>query len=309
MSAMADPPNHLSQQSLAPSPTSSNRRAKWVTFARWTGILALFYLLGPVVFFGRDTQQKAGGRVWQAGERWGHVSCSAYLSLLWYVPVVVFHSALAGFWLAIFEGLAALLHLSFLSVLGGVAFWLPVPSSMLLRWVLALPLTSWIALLLEEIRPQITWVAKRVVSPDEHLHLAAEQEALEKKRQAALARSTSRAQLTASRRPASTDKRPRPSTAGAAKPATPQASPTGSLWDQIDWSQVPDDHPLKQAAFEEAERQAAVRRNAERTRSVLSQMEKQEARTPPGQGATNEPASPQAPAYNWDEGEGTVTES
>ena len=72
---------------------------------------------------------------------------------------------------------------------------------------------------------------------------------------------------------------------------------------------MPDDHPLKQAAFEEAERQAAARRNAERTRSVLSQVEKQEARTPPGQGATNEPATPSAPAYNWDEGEGTVTES
>ena len=297
---MADPPNRLSQPS--PAPASSNRRARWVTFARRTGILVLFYLLGPVVFLGRDTQRKAGGRVWQAGERWVHVSCSAYLSLLWYVPVVVFHSALAGFWIAIFEGLAALLHLSFLSVLGGVAFWLPVPSSMLLRWVLALPLTSWIALLLEEIRPQTTWTAKRVVSPDEQLHLAAEQEALEKKRQAALSRSTSRAQLTAS-------KRPRPSTVGTTTPAAPRAKPTGSLWDQIDWSQVPDDHPLKQAAFEEAERQKASRKSDERTRSVLSQMASQEARTPPGQGATNDPTTPSAPAYNWDEGEGTVTES
>ena len=306
---MADPPNHLSQQPPALSPASSNRRARWVTFAKRAGFLLLFYLLGPVILLGPDTQRKAGGRVWQAGERWGHVSCSAYLSLLWYVPVLVFHSALAGFWVSIFGGLAALLHLPFLSILGGTDFWLPVPSSMLLRWVLALPLTAWIALLLEEIRPQTTWQARRVVSPDEQLHLAAEQEALEKKRQAALSRRTSRAQLVASKRPVSTSNRPRPSTGGATKPTTPQAKPAASLWDQIDWSQVPDDHPLKQAAFEEAERQKASRGNAERTRSVLSQVASQEAQTPPGQGATNEPATPSAPAYNWDEGEGTVTES
>jgi hypothetical protein len=304
---MADSLNRLSQQS--PAPASSNRRARWVTFARWTGILALFYLLGPVVFLGRDTQRQAGGRVWQAGERWAHVSCSAYLALLWYVPVVVFHSALAGFWVSIFGGLAALLHLPHLRVLGGTTFWLPVPSSMLLRWVLALPLTSWIALLLEEIRPQTIWEAKRVVSPDEQLHLAAEQEALEKKRQAALSRRTSRAQLTASKKPVSMRNQSRPSTGEPTKPTTPAAKPTASLWDQVDWSQVPDDHPLKRAALEEAERQAAERRNAERTRSVLSQMASQEATTTPRPGATNESAPPKAPAYNWDEGEGTVTES
>ena len=307
---MADPPNFLPQQPLLTSSASSTpqRGKRWITLASWTGLLALFYLLGPVVFLGRDAQRQAGGRVWQAGERWAHVSCSAYLSLLWYVPVVVFHSALAGFWVSIFGDLAMLLHFPLLRWLGDTAIFLPVPSSMLLRWVLALPLTSWIALLLEEIRPQTTWVAKRVVSPDEQLHLAAEQAAEEKKRQAALAR-RSRAQLTASKKAASTSNRPRPSTAGATKPATPAAKPTTSLWDQVDWSQVPDDHPLKQAALEEAERQAAARRNAERTRSVLSQMASQEATTTQGQGATNERAEPKAPAYNWDEGEGTVTES
>jgi hypothetical protein len=303
---MADPPNHLSQQPLMPSPASSNpRRARWVTFAKWAGILALFYLLGPMIFLGRDTQREAGGRVWQAGERWAHVSGSAILSLLWYVPVLVFHSALAGFWVSIFGDLASWLHLAFLLGLGGTSFWLPIPSSMLLRWVLALPLTSWIALLLEEIRPQTTWEAKRVVSPDEQVQLAAE----EQKRQAALLRRTSRAQLTASKKPVSTRGQSRPSTGSATTSTTPAAKQTASLWDQIDWSQIPDGHPLKQAAFEEAERQAAERRNAERTRSVLSQMASQEATTTPRRGATSESATPSAPAYNWDEGEGTVTES
>jgi len=78
----------------------------------------------------------------------------------------------------------------------------------------------------------------------------------------------------------------------------------------VDWSQVPDNHPLKQAAIEEAERQVAERRNAERTRSVLHQMAQQQATTPPGRGATNKSvAPPETPAYNWDEGEGTVTDS
>lgn len=308
MSAMADPPNHLSQQSLAPSPASSNRRAKWVTFARRAGILALFYLLGPVIFFGRETQREAGGRVWHADARWSRVFGSALLSLLCYLPVFVFASSLAGFWTSVFGGLAAFLHLPFIGGLGGTAFWLPVPSSMLLRWVLALPLTSWIALLLEEIQPQTTWEAKRVVSPDEQVQLAEAQEALEKKRQAVNTRRTSQAQLTASKRPVS-PKGHRSST----RAATPATKHTASLWEQIDWSQVPDNHPLKQAALEEAERQAATRRNAERTRSVLSQMAQQEATTTGEPATTNIEASPPAPApapsYNWDEGEGTVTDS
>jgi len=310
---MADPPNFLPQQPLLTSSASSTpqRGKRWITLASWTGLLALFYLLGPVVFLGRDAQRQAGGRVWQAGERWAHVSCSAYLSLLWYVPVVVFHSALAGFWVSIFGDLAMLLHFPLLRWLGDTAIFLPVPSSMLLRWVLALPLTSWIALLLEEIRPQTTWEAKRVVSPDEQLQLAAAQEALEKKRQTALSRRSSRAQLTASKKPVSTKRSSPIHAAQASQPTTRDARHTGSLWDQVDWSQVPDDHPLKQAAFEEAERQAAERRNAERVRSVLSQMiSQQKATTPPRSVATNESvAPPEAPAYNWDEGEGTVTDS
>jgi hypothetical protein len=309
---MADPPNRLTQQPLMPSPASSNHwRARWITLATWTGILALFYLLGPVIFLGRDTQRETGGRVWHAEERWAHVSGSAILSLLWYVPVLVFHTALAGFWIALFGGLAAFLHLPFLRGLGGTIFWLPIPSSMLLRWVLALPLTSWIALLLEHIQPHTTWEAKRVVSPDEQVQLAAAQAAEEKKRQAALSRRSSQAQLTASKKPVST-KRSRPTHAAqTSQPTTRDARHTGSLWDQVDWSQVPDDHPLKQAAFEEAERQAAERHNAERTRSVLSQMaNQQKATTPPRSAATNESvAPPETPAYNWDEGEGTVTDS
>jgi len=308
---MADPPNRLTQQTLLPSPASSNRRARWIALAKWTGILALFYLLGPVIFLGRDTQREAGGRVWQAEERWAHVSGSAILSLLWYVPVLVFHTALAGFWVSIFGGLALFLHLPFIRGLGGTLFWLPIPSSMLLRWVLALPLTSWIALLLENIQPHTTWEAKRVVSPDEQLQLAAAQAAEEKKHQAALSRRSSRAQLTASKKPVSTKRSSPTHAAQASHSTTLPARHTGSLWDQVDWSQVPDEHPLKQAAFEEAERQAAERRNAERVRSVLSQMaSQQKATTPPRSAATNESVSPpEAPAYNWDEGEGTVTDS
>lgn len=303
---MVDPPNHPSQATPLSSPTSSHRRARWITFAKWAGILALFYLLGPVIFLGRSTQLEAGGRVWQAEERWAHISGSTIFSLIWYVPILIFHSALAGFWISLFAGLALLLHLPFIRELGGTAFWLPLPSSMLLRWVLALPLTSWIALLLERIQPHTTWEAKRVVSPDEQMQLAASQAAEEQR----LARRSSRAQLTASKKPVPT-KRSSPSrTAQASQPTRLPASHTGSLWDQVDWSQVPDDHPLKQAAIEEAERQAAERRNAERTRSVLHQVAQQQATTPPSRGTTNTSVTPpETPAYNWDEGEGTVTDS
>ncbi len=265
---MTDPPNRLSQQTLLPSPASSNRRASWwVTLAKWAGILTLFYLLGPVIFLARDTQLEAGGRAWHAEERWARVFGSAVLSLLLYVPVLMFHSALAGFWTSIFGGLALFLHLPFIRGLSGTTFWLPTPSSMLLRWVLALPLTSWITILLEAIRPHTTWEARRIVSPDEQLELAAAQAAEEKKRQTAQSRRSSQAQVTASKKLVSTTVRSRSSTRRSS--TTKQ---TQSLWDQADWSRVPDDHPLKQAALEEAERQAAERRNAERTNWVLSQM-------------------------------------
>jgi len=309
---MADPPNRLSQATPLPSPTSSHGRARWITFAKWAGILTLFYLLGPVIFIARGTQLEAGGRAWHAEERWSRIFGSAVLSLLCYIPLLVFSSALAGFWASVFGGLALFLHLPFIRGLGGTSFWLPIPSSMLLRWVLALPLTSWIAFLLEAIQPHTTWEAKRVVSPDEQVQLAAAQAAEEKKRQAALARRTSRAQLTASKKTAPTGGRSRASTGEATGPATPAAKHTASLWDQIDWSQVPDTHPLKKAALEEAERQAAERRNAERTRSVLGQMaQQQEAATSPPKGTTNVSPAPSAPApsYNWDEGEGTVTDN
>lgn len=311
MSAMADPPNRLSQQQpLLSSPTSSQGRARWIAFAKRAGILTLFYLLGPVIFIGRLTQLEAGGRAWQADERWSRVFGSALLSLLCYLPLLVFASPLAGFWASIFGGLADWLHLPFIRGLGGTAIFLPVPSSMLLRWVLALPLTSWIALLLELLQPHTTWEAKRVLSPDEQAQLTTERAAEEKKRQAAFARS-SRAQLTASKRPGATRGQSRPSTSSAPQSPTPAAKRTTSLWDQIDWSQVPDDHPLKKAALEEAERQAAARRNAERTQWVLGQMASQETATPPAQGTTDASPSPSAPApsYNWDEGEGTVRDS
>jgi hypothetical protein len=308
---MADPPNRLSQQQpLLPSPASSQGRAWRITFAKWAGILTFFYLLGPVIFIARSTQLEAGERAWRAEERWSRIYGSALLSLLCYLPVLVFASPLAGFWASIFGGLAGWLHLPFIWGLGGTAFWLPVPSSMLLRWVLALPLTSWIALLLEALWPHTTWESKRVLSPDEQAQLATEQAAEEKKRQATLAR-RSRAQLTASKRPGPTRGQSRPSTGSATKSTTPAAKHTASLWDQIDWSQVPDDHPLKKAALEEAERQAAARRNAERTQWVLGQMASQETLTPPAKGTMDAEPSPStpAPSYNWDEGEGTVRDS
>ncbi len=308
---MANPPNRLSQATPLPSPAASHGRARWVTFAKWAGILTLVYLFGPIIFIARGTQLEAGERPWHAEERWSRVFGSAILSLFCYIPVLVFASALAGFWASVFGGFADWLHLPFIRGMGGTAFWLPIPSSMLLRWLLALPLTSWIALLLEAIQPHTTWEAKRVLSPDEQVQLAAAQAAEEKKRQAALARQTSRAQLTASKRPVSTGGRSRPSTGEATKPTTPAAKHTASLWDQIDWSQVPDDHPLKKAALEEAERQAAERKSVERTRSVLGQIARQEAAASRTPGSTNISPVPEAPApsYNWDEGEGTVTDS
>src|SRR5260221_12516720 len=106
---MANPPNRLSQATPLPSPAASHGRARWVTFAKWAGILTLVYLFGPIIFIAPSTQLEASERPWHAEERWSRSFGSAILSLLCYIPVLVFSRALAGFCASSFGGLASLL--------------------------------------------------------------------------------------------------------------------------------------------------------------------------------------------------------
>jgi len=75
-------------------------------------------------------------------------------------------------------------------------------------------------------------------------------------------------------------------------PQPPVIPAADSLWGTIDWSKVPDTHPVKVAAMQEAERN---RRLAEQTAK--------QSQTPPL------PAPAQADdKYDWNQGEGPVKE-
>jgi len=171
---MTTPPTDLPQQ--APVQTPAVARSRHVVIGcrivRWMGTLLLLYLGGPVFWLARGIQEEASAQVWQAERRWTHVHGSAFLSLLWYAPLLLFHALLAAFWASIFAFLARLLHVPFLALLGDATLFPPTPLNLLLRWVLALPLASLCATVLELLHPRTIWESRRVLTPEEQQQLA-----------------------------------------------------------------------------------------------------------------------------------------
>ncbi len=256
-------------------------------------MLLLTYLIGPVTFITRKIRRDAADHMLHAGKRWSTVWGSALVSLLWYVPVVYLHAPLAEFWSFLFATYAHWLHLPILALLGGTSIWQPTPMSMLLRWLLALPLAPLLACVLESIQPKTTWEVRRVVTPDEQLELAAASAAQEKKKTRS-AQKRSATKLPTVRGPHSSSRQ----TTKPSAPQLPVIPPADSLWGTIDWSKVLDTHPVKVAAMQEAER----------NRWVAGQMAKQSQTPPLPVALTQPPDSVQADdkGYDWNQGEGTA---
>ena len=162
----------LLPQTETPAVARSRRAVIGRLIARWIETLLLLYLGGPVVWLARSLQEEASAQVWQAERRWGRVHGSAFLSLLWYAPLLLFHAPLAAFWAAIFACVAHLLHLPFIVLLGDTTLFPPTPRNLLLRWVLALPLASLCATVLELLHPRTVWESRRVLTPGEREELA-----------------------------------------------------------------------------------------------------------------------------------------
>jgi hypothetical protein len=305
----------LHQPELPVTPASIGQSSTmWLsTLAKWVSLISSLYLIGPVTFVVRSIQLEASAQVWQADKRWANTVGSALLSLLWYVPVFVFHTALARLWTYLFATSAEFLRLPFVALLGGTTLWPPTPMNLLLRWLLALPCASLLACALEMFHPETRWEPRRVVSVEEALELAAVQAVSEKKRNASRTRRTSPAPVrgVAPRTPAGAQWSLSPGQQSA-KPI-PQGERRPSLWDQVDLSKVSDDDPVKRAALQEAERQAAEQRYAGRKPWAASQMSAQEqepATKPSVPALPNEQQPSPAPTpsvdYDWDEGEGVV---
>ncbi len=310
----ANAPNPLQQPTLPTEPEPSQR---WyqpiIPSAKWASILFLFYLIGPVIVYAKGTQAYAAGPMWEAEKRWARINGSAFLSLLWYVPLAIFHTPLASFWSSTFITFAEWFHLPFLAWFGGTSLITPLPSSTLLRWLLSFPLAGLLTIFMEMVQPQTTWETKRVLTSDEQREVAAAVAAQEKKKIRAAQKLSTTSTSTAA--PPAKKRKPRtPATSKDEKaPRIPKAD---SLWGSIDWKTVPETHPLKQAARQEAQDLEAKRREKERSRWLAQQQASfpspmvDSTLASPTKPASPPSASPATPRgkdeYNWDEGEGSI---
>ncbi len=180
----ANAPHPQQPQQTLPEPPEWIKRM--IPIEKAIGILLLLYLIGPpVILYAKGTQEHAAGLAWQAEKRWAQVNGSAFLSLLLYVPIALFHGPLASCWTTLFVTFAQWFHLPWLAWFGDTSILPPLPSSILLRWVLAFPLAGLLALLIEMARPRTTWETKRIVTPEEQQEVAAMQATEEKKQLAA----------------------------------------------------------------------------------------------------------------------------
>ena len=302
----ANSPNPLQQQTLPLEPEPSEPWYKAILpFAKLVEWLILIYLIGPItILYAIGTQAYAAGPMWQAEKRWANVNGSVLLWLLLYIPIAIFHAPLAAFWTSIFITFAQWFHLPVLAWLGGTSILPPLPSGMLLRWVLSFPLSGLLAIIMEAMDPQTTWETKRVLTSDEQVAMAAAITAKEKKKIAAIQKSRTTATSTT---PAPKKKKPRTPAKpkDAQQPIIPKAD---SLGGSVDWKNVPDSHPIKQAALQEARDLEAEQREDARNQWLAQQ----HASFKPSLIVDSTLASPAQPAtpvedeYNWDEGEGSI---
>jgi hypothetical protein len=145
---------------------------KWFKIAQWIGMFMLLYLFGPVIFFARALQREASAQIWQASYRWAIVRRTSFLSLLWYIPLIMYHAPLTALWSALFMAVSHVLHFPALTKFAAITPFPPTTMNMLLRWFLAMPLASLLACVIELIQPLTIKSFRRVLSPEEQAQLA-----------------------------------------------------------------------------------------------------------------------------------------
>jgi hypothetical protein len=96
----------------------------------------LIWLVGPVFFPALLIRRWAASPVWDAHERWIYVKDAAFLSLLCYLPGILFRHQLTTIW-------------SHLPALGESSIFPPTFDNLLFRWVIALPLVYLLAWLVD----------------------------------------------------------------------------------------------------------------------------------------------------------------
>jgi hypothetical protein len=255
----------------------------WSTIALGLPWFLLLWLVGPVIFPSLLIRKWAASSIWDAKERWTSVKGSAFLSLLCYLPTIVFHQQLTSLW-------------SHVPALGEASIIPPTFDNILFRWAIALPLVSMLACVVEVISPKTIWHPRRVLLLAEQALVASTQPKYSKQtsrtatqqhtaRNGSVDIATTKAseQTTRASTLSSQGVRIAEKTPGI---STRKSKPRKKRDSRTLWEQLPDQHPWKQEAKREAMQQ----------RGTLQV-------TPPQ--VTLKPSSQQAD-YNWDEGEGTL---
>src|SRR5882672_5713170 len=94
----ANTPHPQQQQPLPTLPEPPEWIKRMIPVEKVIGTVLLCYLIGPpVILYALVTQEYAAGPMWQAEKRWAQINGSAFLSLLWYVPIWLFHAPLASY--------------------------------------------------------------------------------------------------------------------------------------------------------------------------------------------------------------------
>jgi hypothetical protein len=255
----------------------------WSTVALGLPWFLLLWLVGPVIFPCLLIRKWAASPIWDAKERWTSVKGSAFLSLLCYLPAILFHQQLASLW-------------SHVPALGEASIIPPTFDNILFRWAMALPLVSMRAWIVEVISPKTVWHPQRVLLIAEQTLVASTQpkDSKQTRRKAMQQHIASNGSVDVATKKASvqTSRADTLSSQGvrvAVKTpgsSTRKSKPRKKRDPRTLWEQLPDQHPWKQ----EAKREATHHGGAQQV-------------TPPQ--VTLKPSSQQAD-YNWDEGEGTL---
>jgi hypothetical protein len=250
-----------------------------IKIAQWIGMFTLLYLFGPVIFFARALQREASAQIWQSSYRWAIVRRTSFLSLLWYIPLIMYHALLTELRSALFMALSHVLHFPALAKFAAITLFPPTPMNMLLRWFLALPLASLLACVFELTQPLTIKSFRRVLTPEEQAQLASlRAKQTEKTMPTKKAVKPSEAQSSSARSSSASQQRTAKSTAQQKKNAAAQG-----------W-------PQELTPYPHADAQEKVRRQRE-THIIVPD-------TPTNRSGFS--PTPSKYRYTWDEGEGMI---
>jgi hypothetical protein len=204
----------------------------------------LLFMLGPLPFIPlwKRKDQRSWHYKWYG---WKPVAEGARWPLLLYTAILYLHQPIYWLWSSLFALLARWVHIPALVWFGNETLWPLTAENLLFRWVLAWPLALLVShTLAQQRRPGIKRV-RRVLTPQDQ-----QPGPLQGQNKNAKHHSNRKSQTQRPRKANTGSKIVNTSSTTSTEPVIPD--PT-SFWGRTDWSQVPDDDPLKQKVMADAQ--------------------------------------------------------